>query len=344
MKPERTTVPTLACALLLVSTIAAAEDFKPGVQHICIPNAARDGWECGTAENPPKPAAPPDEQASEPAPEPPPFLLDPERPRGMRRADPETSVAAEVPAAEPIVEPAPESIPAEPMATDPLQSEALADPIAAEAEPLPEPEPLPEAEPAPAPMPVAQPESAPVETLAELPRNAPAAEPVSIAEAEIEPEREPQPAPTPAQTAPVAEAPARPAVDAMPAAQAATPASAARATAMPPPPPSAAPVYLSSLQGARAFASLPPGHFTLQLAHAATAQGFPRLIQQLGIDVRQCYVLRVRRDGGDWYVLAYGSFVDAGAAKSALKDIPPAPGMTAVWPRRVGYLQGEYRP
>jgi septal ring-binding cell division protein DamX len=213
--------------------------------------------------------------------------------------------------------------------------------VAAEAESLPEPEApavtAPEPEPVvaedPIPQPVDEPVAAPVVDApapaeAEMPEPAqPSA--VHVADAPVAVESMPEPEPAPAA-----------AVEPQPAA-AETATSAPQAHA---PVASTGRLYLSSLQGARAFALLPSSHFTLQLAHAPSAENFPALIQQLGIDHRQCYVLRVRRDDGDWFVLAFGSFVDANAAKSALMQIRPAPGMTAVWPRRVGYLQGEYRP
>jgi len=68
------------------------------------------------------------------------------------------------------------------------------------------------------------------------------------------------------------------------------------------------------------------------------------LLSTLGLAIEDCYLLRVERDGGDWWVLAYGNFLDANAARIAASQLPVVAGMAAVWPRRIGYLQGEYRP
>jgi hypothetical protein len=105
MKPELCVRAGLAVALLAAGLTARAEDFKPGVQHICIPNAARDGWDCGTVDNPPKPAVVEEEVADEPAPQPPPFLMNPEGPASSSEA------IVEEPAA-PQPEPLPETEPA----------------------------------------------------------------------------------------------------------------------------------------------------------------------------------------------------------------------------------------
>ncbi len=367
---------------------AMAEDFKPGVQHICVPNAARDGWDCGTVDDPPKPAVVEEPTRDDPVPAPPPFLADPTRPRSstnyraeppVAQPEPEAPVEAApiveaevVPASPPVAETAPEQLPAALIEDAPvaetvpeavpetMESQPLPEPAIVEAESLPEPAPtlaIPEPTPA-TPEPVAD---VPAETIVDQAAE-PNIEPVLESAAEPEPTPEPavthtsaapetsepvtvetMPEPT-SQSEPVAEAspqlppPAEPEPRSTPAIQAQpVPASPVLAA-------SSGKLYLASLQGARAFGKLPPAHFTLQLAHASTAENFPELIQQLGIDFRQCYVLRVRRDGGDWWVLAYGSFQDVNAAKAALIEVRPAPGMTAVWPRRIGNLQGEYQP
>lgn len=88
--------------LLFVTPWAMAQEdsregvFEPGVQHVCVPAADGEGWDCGTAEAPPANYSPPvpestSEPVAEPAlaaddppehpetPEPPPFLADPMR-------------------------------------------------------------------------------------------------------------------------------------------------------------------------------------------------------------------------------------------------------------------------
>jgi hypothetical protein len=382
MKPELCVRAGLFIAMLAAGFCAVAEDFAPGVQHICIPNAARDGWDCGTIDNPPKPAVVEEEVAEEPAPQPPPFLMNPEgpaaasetiveepaapQPEPLPEAEPQTPIVASEPTvsepaapaieenigeAAPLVEsevapsealpaqPAPieppTAEPAAPVAVEPMESEPLPEPVAAETETLPEPEAPAVAAPEPEPTVVQETVSTPAAEPAAEPAIAEPAQPsaVDVADAPVSVESMPESEPVPV---------AEPEPVAAPAAK--TRAAPAPINPAPAPVASTGRLYLSSLQGARDFAKLPSAHFTLQLAHAPSAEQFPALIQQLGIDHRQCYVLRVRRDDGDWFVLAYGSFADANTAKAALMQIRPAPGMTAVWPRRVGYLQGEYRP
>ena len=369
---------------------ATAEDFKPGVQHICVPNAARDGWDCGTVDDPPKPAVVKEQTRDEPAPPPPLFLADPARPRDSTDdqveqavAQPESAtlpvqdVASEVapvavapvevspaaPEPTPVVDAVAEPLPSAAMSEDATAAEAVPDaiPTTMESRPIVEPtvvaaEALPEALPEPAAtlaVPVPLPTAAvtvdevPAATAAEQ-----APEPVIAPELETVPEPERAPEPVVARTSAAPETSEPVTLEAMPDPSPpaepepqTVPIAVARsqpATAAPHAPTGR--LYLASLQGARAFAQLPPGYFTLQLAHAASAENFPTLIQQLGINHHQCYVLRVRRTDGDWWVLAYGSFEDVNAAKAALVDVRPAPGMTAVWPRRIGYLQSEYRP
>ena len=62
-----------AVPLLLVAPWAFAQDgkdngvFEPGVQHVCVPAADGEGWDCGTVDAPPENYTPPDAQAeSEP--------------------------------------------------------------------------------------------------------------------------------------------------------------------------------------------------------------------------------------------------------------------------------------
>lgn len=375
MKPDLCVGVGFLLALLATAFTAHAEDFVPGVQHICIPNATGDGWDCGTIDDPPRPAVVEEEADEKPAPLPPRFLMDPDAPprpsealvEEASEAEPAIPAVAAEPAvpepAAPIIDdspsasaplsdaevtpPEPETIqpptaePSAPIAVAPMESEPLPEPVAAETEALPEPEAPAIVAPAdePAAAPVAQ--DAPTThsaTEESVTADAAAAEPahtsaVDMVDTPVSVESMPEPE----------SAPAPPVVEPEPVA---TPVAVAPA----PSTPAATPVahhgrlYLSSLQGARDFAKLPPAYFTLQLAHASSAEPFPALIQQLGIDHRQCYVLRVRGDAGDRFVLAYGSFADATIAKAALMQIRPAPGMTAVWPRRVGYLQGEYRP
>lgn len=354
----------LLLALSLLIDCAGAEDFKPGVQHICVPNAARDGWDCGTVDDPPKPTVAEEKVIEIPTPSPPAFLANPEGPANysepvaeappVAEPEPMQPVAAEPGPAEAVAEaaePAPTAVESTVAETEPetMASAPLAEPVVAETETLPEPE----TSAAIATAAVAeQPPAAQSEAMAVATETSAVQEPA--APVSVESIAEPAPesvveVPEPPSAEPVAEVPspaqttAAPAIPAEPASVAAaaqpTPAVTAATSQS-----TAQPVRLSSLQGAREFALLAASEFTLQMAHAATADAFPALINTMGLNPRLCYVLRVRRDGGDWWLLAYGNYVDANTAKRALMQLRPAPGMTAVWPRRIGYLQGEYRP
>jgi hypothetical protein len=142
----------LVLSLLVVASPAGAQDgkdngvFEPGVQHVCVPAADGEGWDCGTVDAPPENYTPPDAQAEslpmestpeaanaeplpepEPAPEPapaadlgdaatpppPPFLADPMRDTPyapVEEPSPEPDNAAEAVIA------AEQTVPAEPVA------------------------------------------------------------------------------------------------------------------------------------------------------------------------------------------------------------------------------------
>lgn len=206
----------------------------------------------------------------------------------------------------------------------------------AQPEPMPEPEPDVEAtaESAPAPPPfLADPMRdtpyAPVEESASEPHNA--AEAVIAAEAvapEPTPEAVPEPAPEPLPE-PVPELEPEPV--SVPAPEVAAPAA-----------PSAPEMTGAvALGDADAFSRLPASAFTLQLAYAANTAEFPSLVAALGLDPARCYVLRVRGVNGPTWLLAYGDFADANAAKVAQARLPKASGLLAQWPRRIGALQTE---
>jgi hypothetical protein len=140
-------------ALLLVTPLAMAQQareesvFEPGVQHVCVPAADGEGWDCGTVDAPPEnytpaPADAAPEGESE-APPPPPFLADPTR---------DTLYA---PVAEPIAEPAT-------AAEAVIAVEQAAKPDLAA---VPEPEPSSAADAGPVAQPVAEP-SPPLESTA----------------------------------------------------------------------------------------------------------------------------------------------------------------------------------
>ena len=356
MKPESRLAHGILLGVLISAGTIHAEDFAPGVQHVCVPNADGDGWDCGTVDNPPAATATIEAASSEPAPAPPPFLANPEGTSGPTylHAPPEHEIiAADAPVEEPIAAEA--AAAAEPAAI--AESAAAMTP---EVAPIPStPSPLPEptaavAEPLTDATPVEEIPATATTTASDVPATSePAATAVATETSAVVEETSPSAAQSLPEAEPAAATAAVVASEPVPATQATTPAVAAAAepvepatevTTPPTPVHSSAALSVASLQGARAFAALTPSRYTLQLAYAQKPDGIPQLIQQLGIDPRQCYLLRVRRDGGDWWVLAWGDHADAAAAKRALAQLRPVGGMSAVWPRRISYLQGEYRP
>jgi hypothetical protein len=183
----------------------------------------------------------------------------------------------------------------------------------AQPEPMPEPEPDVEAtaESAPAPPPfLADPMRdtpyAPVEESASEPHNA--AEAVIAAEA-VTPESTPEAVPEPAP-----EAVPEPELVSVP----------EPVVAAPEPPSAPEMTGAVALGNADAFSRLPASAFTLQLAYAANTAEFASLVAALGLDPARCYVLRVRGVNGPTWLLAYGDFADANAAKVAQARLPKA--------------------
>lgn len=172
----------------------------------------------------------------------------------------------------------------------------------------------PPAAPAPAPEPPTTPEPLPV----------PAPPP--------EPTPEPEPTPVPA-PAPVAEPPPVPTPE--PAA-APLPEPATEPTPTPEAPSSPPPAAPTAAGMAADLLSLPPGHYTIQLASAASDAGFEALRQQLGLTAGETYAVRVRRDGGVWWLLLWRDFPDLASARAAATSLGGG-----YWPRRLAPLQAE---
>ena len=281
--------------MLLVAPLAFAQDgkdegvFEPGVQHVCVPTADGEGWDCGTAEAPPESYTPP-----APEPEVPPAAATGEE--SVPSADTESVADAveETPPPPPFLADPMRDTPYAPIEdTQPEPSNAAEAVIAAEqSAPAPS-----VAEPEAAPMAAPEPEVAPVAAEDVAPKSQPMAEAVVAA---------PEPAAPPEPVATVA--PTR--TD-------------------------------GPLADAAAFAQLPASAFTLQLAYAASADGFPRLVAALGLDPASCYALRVRGANGPTWLLAHGAFPDANSAKAAQAQLPRVDGLLAQWPRRIGALQTD---
>lgn len=305
MKPDK----RLLLLPLLVHSVGLAladDSLTAGSRHRCVPNADRTGWECSGASQ--SAAAPSESEApvSEPDSEP----------------EATTSVSEPTP-------PPPSMVAAPPDEAAPLSDFYRAVPeTEPSAAPLPEtvlaePQAISTAGTEPAPEASAEPVSD--EPASPMVESAPVAEPVSEPVAVApEPVAEPVPEPAPVSTPePIAAAPEAVPAPAEPAAVSAT-------------------WSLSDLASAREFAGLNGNAYTLQLADAGSPNDFPRLIAELGLAPASCYVLKVKRDGQDWWLLAHGEFADANTAKALLARLPNVPGLTRNWPRKIQYLQREF--
>lgn len=334
MKPDSR---CLLLPLLLQAGLTLANDeLSAGSRHRCVPNADRTGWECAESGN----GGRDNSKATIPTPEPEPEPIaestptEPEStPLPEPYLEPATAVASEpTPAPPPLVAAPPEeatplsdfyrAVPEHEPTTSPSPETVMSEPQAISSAPEPEPAVAPEPEPiASEPVAIEPEPEAPVAT---EPEPALAAEPAPEP-APSEPVLEPEPAPVSTAT-PVSDAPA----------EAPAPEPAASSA------PAASAWQLSDLATARDFANLNGNAYTLQLADAASPQAFPQLIAELGLAPASCYVLKVKRDGQDWWLLAHGEFADANTAKSLLARLPNVPGLTRNWPRKIQYLQREF--
>ena len=86
--------------------------------------------------------------------------------------------------------------------------------------------------------------------------------------------------------------------------------------------------------------ALPGTGFTVQLAAARGFSGFAAFRQQLGVAVEDTFVIRVRREGQDWWLMLWRDFPDLASARAAASTLS-AHG--SFWPRRLAPLQAEIR-
>jgi septal ring-binding cell division protein DamX len=296
--------------MLLVAPLAWSQDgkdegvFEAGVQHVCVPAADGEGWDCGVADAPLQNDAAPVTEAE---------------------PDAETSSIESVQPAETAVvsDVAEETPPPPPFLADPMRDT----PYAAFEDEAPEPATAAEA----------------VVAAEAAEHNAPAADvaPAPDAAPAVAPEVVPAPpvvhVPHDGVDGSVGDHAARAELVAAPATEPAmTPVAAPVETAAP-----ATVVHDAPLGTASDFTRLPATAFTLQLAYAATAADFPRLVAALGLDPATCYALRIRGATGPVWLLAHGAYADANAAKAAQAQLPKVAGLLAQWPRRIGALQTE---
>jgi len=93
--------------------------------------------------------------------------------------------------------------------------------------------------------------------------------------------------------------------------------------------------------GDRDFRALPGAGYVIELAHSADRSELTALHDTLRVPRGQLYELHLRRDGGDWWLLLWGSFESIDAARAARADLPDGAAINAGWPRRIAPLQAE---
>jgi DamX protein len=79
-------------------------------------------------------------------------------------------------------------------------------------------------------------------------------------------------------------------------------------------------------------------HFTIQLIAAHDAEALASFIRQHGL-TGQARLLKVRRNGNDWYVVVLGDYPDRAAGREALQKIPATLRRDGAWIRSFGELQ-----
>lgn len=289
--------------LLLALLLSMPLADAPDERIVCVPRSDGSGWDCGKGAQAPSPRALP--QAAQPAAsaEPPPlYLIDPAQMPKIVRESLERGDYATAEAASAHLPPAPRVVRS-----------------ADEPEP---PDVVVRADKAPAPSaPVAAAESAPT------PDTAAAAPQVSMPPPQV-PVSAPEPVAV-ATPAPVAAPPVEPAAAAV-----APPVDAAALAQRPPRSVS------SSARDASELLSLRPDAYTVQLAAARSFQGFVSFRQALGVAVEDTFVVRVRRNGEDWWLMLWRDFADLASARAAAASLPDS---GRFWPRRLAPLQAEAR-
>ncbi|MEO8669879.1 MAG: hypothetical protein ABI411_01115 [Tahibacter sp.] len=367
-RPLQTRICSLLLVVLIAPTAIAQESehiFEPGKKHVCVPAASGEGWDCGTDEQPPAAAPHRDGPAL----------------RTSRANDPASASLADAAAAEaePVATPSsPAPRDTKPPSRD-VPSYLLAspssvpddEPTVAAAAPASAAAPAPEVSSPPA---VAPPAIESRAREATLPSAAPAssvAAPAVTSTAPTTPVSSPSVATNPDQardrTAPAvanatddttiqsrensatsdaAHAPAAAAPPERTSDIAATPPTPAQAA-----PAQAAPADATARSGATpvdesqqraAFGALRGSAYVLELARGADRDRVAAAAS-VALPEGRVWLLRLSREGSDWYVALWGEFPTVEAARDA-RNVAAAQGVTEVgWPRRIGPLQQELR-
>ncbi len=89
------------------------------------------------------------------------------------------------------------------------------------------------------------------------------------------------------------------------------------------------------------FLALPGNHYVIELAHSQNEADLAATRAALHLPQGEVYELHLHQDGGNLWLLVWGSFDDVDAARAARAGLPAS--VDAGWPRRVAPLQAEVR-
>jgi DamX protein len=237
--------------------------------------------------------------------------------RGNQRIEQELARGADsIPESEPTsLEPDPEPAPVQDFWRESGSESELDEHAEAGAHQVPDPEPAsePGADRDPVPAAVSQRETEPAP--------APAPEPAPTPEARL-PEPEPEPAPVPP---PQAETRTEPSVDPRDRFDEYEP---------------AGPTLRPGARGAGWLMRQAPERYTLQLFGTSNLDRMVAYVNRQQ-DISEFAMLTLERDGEPWYVVTYGLFSTAGAARTAAEKLPSSAGRVDPWVRKVGSVQAH---
>jgi septal ring-binding cell division protein DamX len=313
---------------------AAGEQPPPDVKRICVPAADGRNWECGTADNPPAPRElPPPESRPSTASPPPFFLANPDAQQEAPIAEEPASVEAprtdDFPEIERVT-PGAESATAD--ATTDATTEDGPEVNAVSDSPAVEPTPVDDA-PAEATADAMPTETTPSEFAASETETSEAPEAIDATTSD------PAPTDTVADTsAPVPEPPAPidQVTDAAPTEPAPEPVAISEA----------APVETTLESGrepldSSAFRALDPKHQTVQLARAASRDGFAAYAWTLGLAPESTFAVPYNLNGTTVWLLLWSDFPDFASARAAADALARDHQASGIYVRRIGPLQRE---
>ncbi|UXI69332.1 hypothetical protein [Tahibacter amnicola] len=97
------------------------------------------------------------------------------------------------------------------------------------------------------------------------------------------------------------------------------------------------------LRGHSEFARLADSHYVLEVSSGSDRTAVERDAGALALPDGAVYLLRLQRDGNDWFVAAWGDFTSLEAARSARQQAISLGAQRTGWPRRIAPLKQEIR-